>query len=288
MAIEYDELDESLEALIEDMRDVLAPEFAEMSADDIVVALEEMGYSPEDVAEFFGAIKKFAKKAAPFVRRALPGVIAGASGGAALGPVGAIGGALAGGLTGALGGQGGRGRPARRGGRMRPRRAGRRPGRSGARRMGSRPGRQMRPGSRAAAQLLRVVNRPDVLRGLSSMALGQAGRRSVPVGGTPVPVGAIANLIGTLANQAAAEHHEVAGAESAAPPLYLLDDAGEFVCDPADSVERAEVLLWHMDESDDDELEVEDDEDEFDDEIENWIEIIDEDEADDEVFVFTD
>jgi hypothetical protein len=43
-----------------------------------------------------------------------------------------------------------------------------------------------------------------------------------------------------------------------------------------------------MDESDDDELEVEDDEDEFDDEIENWIEIIDEDEADDEVFVFTD
>lgn len=75
-----------------------------------------------------------------------------------------------------------------------------------------------------------------------SMILGSAGRRNVPVRGTPIPVGAFTNMLGVLSNQAAAEYHALTAGETDGAPLYLLDQAGEFVCDPVNPTERAEVL----------------------------------------------
>ncbi len=98
-------------------------------------------------------------------------------------------------------------------------------------------------GSPAAAQLLRLLTRPEVGQALLSMTLGGAGRRQVAVGNTPVPVGAITNLLGVLANLASAEHHRATAGEAVGTPVYLLDDAGEFLGDPADPVQRAETLL---------------------------------------------
>jgi hypothetical protein len=95
----------------------------------------------------------------------------------------------------------------------------------------------------AAQALLQLVNNPQLSQALTAMLMGGAGARTLPVGDTPVPVGAMTNLVGVLANQASAEYHQLVAGESAGTPAYLLDEHGEFVCDPADPVQRAEVLL---------------------------------------------
>jgi hypothetical protein len=124
-------------------------------------------------------------------------------------------------------------------------------------------------GSSAAAQLLGLLQRPELLKSLASMAMGSAGRSHIPVGGgpvapgvpaatpTPVPVGAFANLIGMLANQAAAEHSASVAYEGESVPTYLLDEGGEFRVDPAVPEQRAQLLLemlvGSLPESDEDE-----------------------------------
>jgi hypothetical protein len=99
------------------------------------------------------------------------------------------------------------------------------------------------PGSPAAAQLLQLISRPEVLQALLSLALGRAGRGEIPVGSTPVPPAAFANLIGTLANQAAAEHHALGAHDGEAVPTYLLDHEGGLAVDPAVPAQRAARLL---------------------------------------------
>ncbi len=167
---------------------------------------------PEDIEGFFDDVGKafstVAKVAAPVVSSALPGVISGAMGGAALGPIGIIGGALAGGLGSALSHQGG-------GGASPP----------------ARP-----TGGGGAGQLLGALARPEIAQGLLSMVLGGAGRSSVPIGGSPVPLGAIANLLSVLTNRASEDLGETAFAGEGGAWL-------EAVGDPGSAEARADALL---------------------------------------------
>src|SRR5438128_1945548 len=73
-------------------------------------------------------------------------------------------------------------------------------------------------GGNSAGALLNVLRTPQVLQSLMSLALGSAGRQTVPVGAsqTPVPTSAVANLIGQLGSRAFAQ------AEAAAEPSEAL------------------------------------------------------------------
>lgn len=104
-------------------------------------------------------------------------------------------------------------------------------------------------GSPAAAQLLQVIQRPEIMQALMAMVMGQSGRRSMPVAGASVPTAAFTNLIGTLANRATAEYSAAvsAPAEGAA---YLYDYAGEALADPAVAEQRAARLLELLHEAD--------------------------------------
>src|SRR6476469_1991288 len=98
------------------LREHLAPELAELSDEQIDVLVEQFygaGFTGEDLEGFFdtlkhglgnvaGAVGNFAKKAAPVVTGALPGVAQGAMAGSALGPFGMLAGAIAGGAGSAL------------------------------------------------------------------------------------------------------------------------------------------------------------------------------------------
>jgi hypothetical protein len=103
-------------------------------------------------------------------------------------------------------------------------------------------------GSVAAAQLLQLLFHPVVFQALMTMLVGGHGRPNLMVGNTPVPPGAVTNTIATLATQAAAEYNAVAPAGEAVP-RYLLDESGEFLCDPAIPEERAVVLLERFNEA---------------------------------------
>jgi hypothetical protein len=95
----------------------------------------------------------------------------------------------------------------------------------------------------AAAQLLNVLFRPEVLQALMAMALGSAGNREMPVAGTLVPLGAFTNLIGSLANLASADYNDIAGSFGAELPAYLIQVDGCLKCDASVPEERAGVLL---------------------------------------------
>ena len=107
-------------------------------------------------------------------------------------------------------------------------------------------------GSGAIGQLLSMLQRPEARRALEALKLRTAspaqpiGRSTIPVGSaqTPVPVTAITNLIGQLANQAVAEAAALSdGAEGEL--RYMLDEAGEFVGDPAHDQDRA-ARVWEL------------------------------------------
>src|SRR5262245_44301497 len=98
------------------LRESLAPQFAELSDEQIDALVEQVygaGITAEDLEGFFDDVKKglgnvgqavgnFAQKAAPVVQRALPAVAQGAMAGSALGPWGMLAGAVAGGAGSAL------------------------------------------------------------------------------------------------------------------------------------------------------------------------------------------
>jgi hypothetical protein len=230
-----------LEDVYVGIRELLAPHYADLPADQLDARLGAIlgEMSPDDLENFWQSVKRFGQRAMPVLQRALPGVLQGAVSGATTGAtVGGPWGALVGGLAGgALGGvQSAQQRP------VRPTRVPAPPVGGGI----PVPG-PMRPtaggGSPAAAQLLQMINRPEVQQALLAMVMGQAGTRNVSAGDTPVPVAAVANTLGVLANQAAAEYHQVVSSEGGGTPLYLLDNAGEFVCDVANPSERAGVVL---------------------------------------------
>jgi hypothetical protein len=91
------------------LRDHLAPEFSELSDEQIDALVAEVygaGFSGEDIEGFFDNIKRglgnVAGAVGGFAKKALPGVAQGAMAGAALGPWGALAGAIAGGAGSAL------------------------------------------------------------------------------------------------------------------------------------------------------------------------------------------
>jgi len=208
---------------------ILAPEYGEMPAEVVEkIIARNFGedVSPEDL-EF--SIGNFLKAVAPIAGALAP--IAGTVIGTA------VGGPLVGAALGQLGSMAGRaiapGKPAPPGA------------------MPPTPAGQMMPaggGSPSAAQLLQMLSRPEVFQALMAMIMGGAGSPNMMVGSTSVPSAAVANTIAALANQAAAEYNAVApGGE--AVPRYLLDERGEFLCDPAVPEQRAAVLVRRFNEA---------------------------------------
>ncbi len=239
------------------LRSALAPEYAELAPEDVEALLARNGINAAAMEAFFdwdagkafssvgkairGAVSSAAPAVAQVAGRALPGIVSGAATGAALGPWGALGGALLGGVTSALSGSAGQpgGAAARPGGA---------PGPAGA--LGSIASAALPAvaglvggGGNPAGALLGLLQRPEVLQSLMSLALGPAGRKNVPVGasGTPVPVSAFANLLSILGSRAFGQA-EASAAPSEALPSYLYKE-GALVVDPADPVQRAAHLL---------------------------------------------
>jgi hypothetical protein len=92
-----------------------------------------------------------------------------------------------------------------------------------------------------AGVLLGLLQRPEMMQSLMSMALGPAGRKDVPVGGTSVPVAAFANLLSALGSKAFAQA-EAWAEPSEDLPDYLYKN-GTLAVDPAVPAQRAAVLL---------------------------------------------
>lgn len=232
----------------EAVRGVLAPEYAELPNTNVEHLVEDLfagQLTAGDLEDFLGTLKKIGRAAAPVVSRALPGAIQGATTGAALGPWGALGGALVGGTTGALGG-GGRPRAhAPRAAAPPPAMA---PG-AGIPAPAVAPVAAAAPMTTpAAAQLLMVLFRPEVLQALASMMLGSAGRRAIPVSGSSVPVAAVGTMVGELASLAGAEYH-AAISDADDVPAYLRDATGALRVDPTVPEERTARLLELLDQA---------------------------------------
>ncbi len=294
-----------------DLRELLGPEYRHLPADQLDEALSDIlgEMSAEDLENFWRGVRRFARRAAPILTKALP-VVTTVAGTALGGPVGAaLGGAAGQALSGALGG-------ALKGGRGAGRRALAGFARGGLSGLGQAAG-GLVPGGLAAgglargalsqltgaggalsqltgaggalsqlagaggrgapaAQLLRLLTRPEMPQALLQMALGPAGAQHVRVGRTQVPLGAFTNALGVLAGQAAQHNHaqvrRVAarpapvaamapavastGAAAAATepagggvPTYLLDPSGQPLGDPADPASRTEALLLRLDEA---------------------------------------
>jgi hypothetical protein len=103
-------------------------------------------------------------------------------------------------------------------------------------------------GSKAAGQLVHVIQNPAFLASLLSLVMGSHGRTSVPVAGKEVPVAAFMNLLGTLAGQAAQGAQTTSMSEEEEIPAYLTDADGTLLVDPVDPVQRANVLLRLLEE----------------------------------------
>ena len=176
-------------------------------------------------------------------RQALPGVIQGASTGAAAGPWGAVVGGLAGGAT-SLASSAGR----------KPRRPAARPPAAPA---ATRPPVPQAPPApvpvtgatddNAAAQLLAVVQHPQMLQALAALAAlaaGRSGASPVPAGRSAASPAAFATLLGTLAQRATGDAGLAAAGQAATD--YLRGDDGEYAVDPASPDARADALLGHL------------------------------------------
>lgn len=233
------------------IRGVLNPNLYELDDEELAATLERAGVSPEaleDQMEFWGdlgstlsevgsGISGALRKAAPAISKALPGVIAGASAGSALGPYGA----LAGGVLGAMGAMSGpaAGTPQAA---APPSPTVLSPAIAAPAAPGATP--PVAPG--AAGQLLALLSNPAVLQALAAMALGPLGKPDVTVGKTDVPVAAISGMVRELADQAAAEYNATAPSGGDETPAYLEGMDG----DPALPEDRAARLVELMAEAD--------------------------------------
>lgn len=215
------------EAFDQTVREVVSEEYRDLPSEEleelVIEALEDM--PPMVIEGFFSFIKKIGKKIVKGVKKVLPFVSKAApflSGIPVVGPY--IGGAA----------------------NMLQKLLGRRRRRRAVKR-------RKRPTS-AAAKLIGLLNRPELLKVLLGQLLGRSGRKSVTVGKkrTAVPGGALMNLLGTLANQAAVEMN-ASGTGSQETPQYLLGEEGELLCDPAVPEERANVLWNLLEEADEEE-----------------------------------
>lgn len=246
------------------IRSALAPEFAALPAEDVEDLLESNGLRAEAMENFFSdvghAFSSAAKAVAPIATKALPGIISGAATGCALGPWGCLGGALIGGVGSAL--SSGGGKPAAGGSSSSPvgAIAGAIPAIAGAMGggggvasgiaaalpaiaglVGGGAGGVAGNKSNPAGVLLGLMQNPSVQQALMSLALGSAGKKDVPVGGTPVPASAFANLVGTLGTKAFTQA-EATAEPSEDLPAYLYSN-GTLTVDPAVPSQRAARLL---------------------------------------------
>jgi hypothetical protein len=221
------------------IREVLADPYRDYSAEELEGLFVEAGIDPAELEEFFGAISRLGGQIAQGVQRFVPqvqqfvqspqfqaglqGAMQGGQTGMVAGPKGAAIGAGIGFLSGLLGGQ-----PP----------AGPTPPPAPGMQMPA-PAAPVAPlvpqpptvgGSPAAGQLLGLLGQPQVLQALMAMLLGQAGTRTVSVGGAQVPVGQVPGTLAGVANLAQAEHaavltaagEEVEWATEAADAVNLL------------------------------------------------------------------
>ena len=208
-----------------EVRKVLAAPYRNMSSEQIERMMESYNVNAEDMESFLSTLGNIGRSVVSALPQILPAAL----------PL--VGTAIGGPVGGAIGGMAGQ----FLGSALGPHQPGSaRPPAGGAPVPAPMPG-----GSPAAGQLLQTLFQPQVLQGLVSMLLGQAGRQNIPVGHTQVPAPAFANLLGVLANQAASEASANAaqdvGGESV--PRYLQNYAGEAVGDPAIPEHRAYALL---------------------------------------------
>jgi hypothetical protein len=201
----------------ENIREVINPQYRNLSSEQIESLLERYGMDAEAMEGFFNDLGNFAKSVAPTV---LP--IAGAAVGTLIG--GPAGGAV-GGMLGRVAGSAIASQPG--------------PGAGGPPAAVHAPAPPALP---AASKLLQTITRPETIQALLAMLMGGLGRSNVQVGSTSVPVTAITNLLGVLAGKAEAEYNAARSAGGEALPEYMKDYAGEAIADPAVRENRAEVL----------------------------------------------
>ncbi|MBI4902280.1 MAG: hypothetical protein HY820_01510 [Acidobacteria bacterium] len=216
------------------VREALAPEYSGLPSEAIEGILETLypATDPEDVENFFRTLSRAGRSVGRVAKTALPGMIQGATTGAALGPWGALAGGLAGGAMSIASGAGRRPAGGMGGGR-----------RGGGRGLPNRAGSiQHLASSPAAGQLLQTINRPEVMQALSALAMGGAGRRNINAGGVSVPTGAITTALRHLLEQVEDEMHEWTAGEPGSP-MYLMGGDGEFAVDPTDEQARAERVI---------------------------------------------
>jgi len=90
---------------------------------------------------------------------------------------------------------------------------------------------------------LALIQRPELLQAVASVATGKLGQRRISVGKTVASPAAVLNALSLLTHGATqeAENDAVEGTDA-----YLRDAQGEFVCDIASPTARAETLLAHL------------------------------------------
>lgn len=228
----YDDYDEDP---FEEIRGALAPEYQDLPAEEVADLFLEAGMSPEQAEGFLKSLGKIAQTALPVVGTAVGTAFGGPVGGMVGGALGGVAGKAIGGAT--------RDRPRHRRQPRRPRSPRRRRMRARRRRP-----RRVRRQPVAAAQLQQFLSNPKVIQALMAMALGREGARTMQVGSGRLPVAAVANTVSYLAQEAAAAYNAEMPYSTESVPGYLLDESGEFLADPLDAAERAELVLAYFEE----------------------------------------
>ncbi len=253
------------------LRNILSEELASLPTVQLEEAVEPMlgNMTIEEYEDFLSSLSKYGKQVGNVLTRAAPGALSGAVQGATMGSAMGPYGALIGGALGAVGGglqsyqasgQQARTNQSPAGQQPTVRQTVVRPSvqpavtnlnqatfapASGG--LNRNPVSQPLPGAvlpgSAAAQLLAVLSRPETLQAILSMMMSQAGRSNVQVGQTQVPVAAFSNMISTLAQRSSAQQNQIVASQAQSTPEYLQDENGEFICDPMDAEQRADVLL---------------------------------------------
>lgn len=214
-----------------ELRLALSAPLQQASPDEIRAALAVEGIDADAAEDFLGSLSRAASSIGSAVAPRLPGIIQGAmqgaSTGTAAGPYGALIGALGGGLAGGLGAP-----PAAAPAAVAAAPAGLSGVPAAPAATSALLGAAGSGG--AAGALLGLLSQLQVIQGLLSMLMGDAGSKSVLVAGHQVPPTAIANMVAEYANQAAAEWEEKYGVPEAATFPGLGEEA--------DEAERAQAI----------------------------------------------
>jgi hypothetical protein len=214
--------------------ETLAPEYAEMDAEDFRQWIEKANIDLEILEGLWKKIADFGKQAIPVAAPIVGGLFAG--------PMGAAIGSQVGGLAAAALG------PSQKPGPPAPQVPFVAPGMPQAP-VPSVPGGlpSVTGGSPAAAQLLQLLFRPEFRQALMAMTMGHAGAPNIKVGSHSVPPSAFTHLVKILAKEATEEYN--AFDYAIRPDRREEDYAGEKIDDPAESALRSQKLLRELHES---------------------------------------